>query len=86
MRNGREYHPMWNEIRKLVYKLDKWICQECGQKCGRKNGIACHHIDYDITNNDFSNLITLCTSCHSKTNFKREDWIIRYKNRSLEIQ
>jgi len=81
MNNGREYHPMWNDIRKLIYKRDGWTCQECGQNCGRKNGIACHHIDYDIANNDFSNLITLCASCHAKTNHKRVDWIIRYKNK-----
>ena len=43
------------------------------------NRINAHHIDYDITNNDLSNLITLCTKCHMKTNYKRENWISYYK-------
>lgn len=81
--NGKEYHPLWHELRKLVYKRDNWICQECGRHCGRKLGIACHHIDYDISNNDLSNLVTLCVRCHAKTNFKREDWIIHYKNKEM---
>lgn len=78
--NGREYHPFWHEIRKLVYKRDGNRCRECG-RFGKMNA---HHIDYDITNNDLSNLITLCMSCHSKTNFKRVDWINHYtENRTL---
>lgn len=84
--SGKEYHPYWSEIRKKVYERDKWVCQECGESCNRKNGIACHHIDYDIANNDLSNLITLCSSCHAKTNFKREDWINHYKTKMEEVK
>ncbi len=76
--NGREYHPLWGEIRKLVYKRDNWTCQECGVHCHNTKRINAHHIDYDITNNDLFNLITLCASCHMKTNFKRIDWIKHY--------
>jgi hypothetical protein len=85
IKNGREYNPLWHEIRKLVYKRDNYECQECGVHCRQegKDKIQCHHIDYDITNNDLSNLITLCASCHCKTNFKRSDWIIRYSEKGL---
>lgn len=76
IRNGREYHPAWNEIRKVIYKRDRWLCQCCGVHCRNKIRISCHHIDYDIANNDPNNLITLCISCHAKTNFKRIDWIM----------
>lgn len=82
IKNGKEYHPIWNEIRKVVYKRDGWICQECGQHC--HSNIACHHIDYDTQNSDMSNLITLCSSCHAKTNFKRVNWIVRYLNKILK--
>jgi 5-methylcytosine-specific restriction endonuclease McrA len=84
--NGKEYHPMWNEIRRVVYKRDHWLCQECGVHCSDrdKTKIACHHIDYNISNNDLSNLITLCASCHGKTAFRREDWIIHYRKK-MEI-
>jgi 5-methylcytosine-specific restriction endonuclease McrA len=84
IRNGREYSPLWNEIRKSIYQRDHWICQECGRHCGSKTGISCHHIDYDISNNDLSNLITLCVSCHAKTNFKRIDWMTHYKNKEMK--
>ena len=79
---GKKYHPLWHIIRKQVYRRDSWICQECGVHChnSNKNKIQCHHIDYDITNNALSNLITLCASCHCKTNFKRKDWELHYKN------
>ena len=36
-----------------------------------------HHIDYDKYNNDENNLITLCCSCHGKSNRDRkwhESW------------
>ena len=75
--NGVKYHPFWDEIRRLVYKRDKYKCQECG-KHGKMNA---HHIDYDRENNDLSNLISLCTSCHAKTNYKRLDWIIYFNSK-----
>jgi len=80
LKNGKKYHPLWHEIRKLVYKRDNYKCQECGVHCQvkAKKKIQCHHIDYDVASNDLSNLITLCASCHAKTNFRRGDWIIHY--------
>ena len=61
--------------RSKVRKRDKYICQECEvreKELGRK--LAIHHIDYDRNNNDLDNLISLCISCHAKTNFTRENW------------
>lgn len=34
--------------------------------------LAIHHIDYDKDNVTKDNLISLCNSCHPKTNFKRD--------------
>lgn len=82
--NGKEYHPEWKKIRRDVYRRDNWTCQECGVKChgnGEKDKIQCHHIDYDVKNNDIKNLITLCSRCHGKTNYKRTDWIRYFKNK-----
>lgn len=87
IRNGREYPPFWNEHRKLIYRRDNWTCQECGVKCHNQIQITCHHIDYDIKNNDPSNLVTLCASCHGKTGFHRKDWIEHFltiQNRRME--
>ena len=36
-------------------------------KCGNTEGIMdAHHLDHDRTNNDLSNFVILCHSCHSK--------------------
>ncbi len=39
------------------------------------DGSNIHHIDYNKLNSNELNCITLCTSCHSKTNFNRTKWI-----------
>lgn len=86
-RDGKVYGDGWHEIRKEIYKRDNWTCRECECKCvGKKSKdsdrvIQCHHIDYDIKNNDPINLITLCVSCHTKTNFERNDWTRYFRGR-----
>ncbi len=78
MVGDKEYPLLWKELRKIVYKRDNYRCQECGVHCHNGKRINAHHIDYDITKNDLFNLITLCASCHAKTNFRRVHWIIHY--------
>jgi hypothetical protein len=68
---GREFDRVLHEF---VGERDHHTCQICGRKEGtRKHCI--HHIDYDKKNNDTMNLIELCNSCHSITNFNRSEWI-----------
>jgi hypothetical protein len=43
--------------------------------CGKNNHLHVHHIDYDKLNSIKENCVTLCNSCHSKTNFNRTQWI-----------
>jgi len=76
---------IWRELRKLVYRRDNFLCQECGCKTSKKRKLHAHHIDYDPTNNDLLNLITLCNVCHGKINFKREHWITYYKNKLFNV-
>ena len=57
-------------LKEEIKERDNHTCQVCG---GGRN-LAIHHIDYDKTNNEKKNLISLCLSCHSKTNFDREYW------------
>ncbi len=59
-----------DDLRSLIRKRDKFTCKVC-----QKRGWDVHHIDYDKMNSDPVNLITLCRSCHMKTNFNRENWI-----------
>ena len=46
--------------------------------------LDCHHIDYNKKNCSLNNLITLCRSCHMKTNTNRNYWI-NYFNSLLLI-
>lgn len=70
--------------RTKVYKRDNYICQECGlhqeELIGRLKQLDCHHIDYNKENLNPDNLVTLCRSCHIKTNYNREYWINYFTN------
>lgn len=96
-RFSEENNPQWNGgtciklkpyylnknriLRKNIKKRDNYTCQECGQTEGK---IDCHHIDYNNLNNQQSNLITLCASCHMKTNHDRDFWQKRYTQIMLD--
>ncbi len=86
-----EKNPAWNggtsylpysveftkDLRRQIRLRDNYICGVCGVPKSR----IVHHIDYDKTNSDPGNLITLCRSCHMKTNSYREEWIAYFKER-----
>lgn len=60
----------WNEeLKMLIRKRDNFTCRLCGIPAG-----IVHHIDYDKMNSNPNNLITLCESCHPKTNKDRKRW------------
>ncbi len=70
------YSPEFNaQLKYEIRKRDKFICQfpNCGKK---ENGKAhdCHHKNYNKKDSRPENLITLCFSCHMKTNGNREYW------------
>lgn len=78
------YPDDWtNDLKESIRKRDEYICQFCGI-C--QNELNClldvHHIDYNKDNLDPKNLISLCRSCHIKTNYNRKYWI-EYFKRSL---
>lgn len=65
------------ELKEFIRERDNHQCQAPG--CGKtqeENGrkLDVHHIDYDKENCDTSNLISLCISCHMKTNYNRKYW------------
>lgn len=64
------YPENWTKYFKESIKFrDYHICQLCG-KTKETSGFSLeiHHIDYNKQNIGSYNLITLCKSCHSKTN------------------
>ena len=70
------------ELKEQIRKKYYYRCQQCFRhqdELGYK--IPVHHIDYNKQNNESSNLIPLCKTCHTQTNFKREDWINYFKNK-----
>mgnify|MGYP001769095534 CR=1 FL=1 len=74
------YSQVWSEdLKEKVRKRDGYICQVCFlpesvlQNNFRKK-LCVHHIDYDKKNCNEENLISLCTSCHTKTGFNRDQW------------
>jgi len=78
------YSPEFNgKLKAFIRERDNHQCQKCGLK---ENGNAhdCHHIDYDKKNSRPENLITLCSSCHSKTNSNRQYWQNYFKFQQIK--
>lgn len=73
-----EYPKEFKKIKSFILERDNYTCQnpECGYL---SEGLDCHHIDYNKKNNNTKNLITLCDSCHTKTNGKKKrDFYINF--------
>jgi len=81
-KGGTSFEPYSIDIRRtkdIIRKMYKEVCQVC-----RKDGNEIHHIDYDKKNGSMNNLICLCKSCHSKTNYNRTEWIT-YFNKPIIV-
>lgn len=64
-----------------IRNRDGYKCKICGcseTECIKK--LSVHHIDYNKMNITPSNLVSLCTKCHSKTNSNREYWKEHFQN------
>lgn len=77
-----EAYPLgWNNtFREQIRYRDGYQCQVCGKpeiEEGRK--LSVHHINYDKKDLSLANLITLCISCHTRTNSNREYWQVFFK-------
>jgi hypothetical protein len=72
------YSTDWTEtLKRSIRQRDRYTCQICGIE----PAIHVHHIDYDKKNCNPDNLITLCHSCHSKTNSNRSYWLNYFSNK-----
>ena len=67
--NHLPYSYNWHNISLEIRQRDNNQCQICN-----KYGDEVHHIDYNKQSTDSDNLITLCDSCHGKTNGNRDYW------------
>jgi len=67
----KPYSIEWTKKFKEKIRIrDKYTCRICD----KVNSKHVHHIDYNKDNCDPNNLVTLCASCHMKTNFNRDYW------------
>jgi len=73
-----------NTYKEQIRHRDNYRCQVCGcheVECTRK--LHVHHIDYNKFNLREKNLISLCHSCHMKTNGTRKYWIEIFNKKLL---
>jgi hypothetical protein len=86
-RSFLSYSNQFVKIRRNILDRDNHTCQNCN--IIEKDyfqlhhvGLDVHHIDYDKSNNDFYNLITLCHNCNIKANYDRIFWKKFYLNKT----
>ena len=88
-RGGKSFEPYGLEfnsnLKGVIRQRDNYVCMFCYIEEPRFNKHSIHHIDYNKKNNNPDNLITLCTSCHGKTNFNRKKWTEYFKNKMESI-
>lgn len=65
------------KFKRIIRERDNRTCQICWETQWWKS-YPIHHIDYNKLNCEENNLITLCKSCHAKTNHNRDYWIIYF--------
>jgi len=77
--SGKSFEPYGLEFNKdlkeVIRNRDRrkcFICEKTELENNKK--LDCHHIDYNKRNSNPNNLISLCRSCHIKTNNKKENW------------
>jgi hypothetical protein len=74
-----------NILKNKIRRRDDYRCQECNMSQDELGySLHVHHIDYNKSNNNKNNLISLCNSCHMQTNFDRDDWMEYYQDKIME--
>ena len=69
------YSTQWTEqVKTRIRQRDGNCCVLCNIEQSPRRRLSVHHIDYNKFNVQDSNLVALCLSCHTKTNFNREYW------------
>lgn len=71
------YDPNFNrKFKNSIRKRDNQICMLCNIHREKLNrALDVHHVNYDKLLSILENCISLCHSCHMKTNFNRKQWI-----------
>lgn len=79
------YPQEWTEtLKRSIRERDNYVCKVCSTTYNDRE-FHVHHINYDKKNCNPNNLITLCTSCHVKTNKNRDYWTGYFNNLMKQI-
>ena len=87
--DGRSYEPYTSEftniLKEQIRDRDNHECQNCDMTeeehiIVHGQILHIHHIDYDKTNCNNTNLITLCLQCNIRANKNRDIWLKFYTN------
>ena len=74
--SGNSYRNKHQPLGIQTYRKAK---KDCCEKCGSIKNLLVHHLDENRHNNDVSNLITLCKSCHQALHTIRDEVTGKYK-------
>lgn len=79
-KGGKSFEPYdkrFNNIfKRRIRKRDNQVCMLCSIHREKLNkSLTVHHVNYDKKLSIPQNCLSLCNSCHTKTNFNREHWI-----------
>ncbi len=79
--SGEGYCPIWGDMEFVEYINERDKNKFCwSPECKGKGKVRVkHHIDYVKKNCNPENVITICNSCNSRSNFNRDWWINLYK-------
>ena len=79
------YTTDWtDDLKESIRKRDDYVCQICGiHQDELERELDVHHKDYNKHNLNPDNLISLCHSCHMKTNNNRNYWVDYFKKLKL---
>lgn len=85
----KNYKDFTNKLKRSIRARDKHTCHMCWVVGSAENkGIIIldvHHINYNKKDNAADNLITLCHSCHTKTNYHRVAHQIHFRRIMTQI-
>ncbi len=82
---GKSFEPYGldfnNLFKEKIRERDNYCCVICNKLQEElREKLHIHHIDYIKINNFKQNCVSLCRSCHSKTNINRHHWKIFFQS------
>jgi len=86
-RKGKTWEKIYGEEKAEQAKNKRRILmKKKGNTFYGKTPSKCvHHIDYSKNNCSHNNLITLCKVCHTKTNYNRNYWQLKFTNMEVSF-